>query len=148
MVRLLAGQSSAAFTTMAESRERSEKLEKPSKPEMEENEASSEDDEDEEDLTRAAVRDRLYAGIKPTNKARKPMPILADNQILLLKEHVRLMNGLSPRMRRKQKAVCYMDSPEKTPKSNWTAKERYKHIRNYLEDRKDSEEDAFSSSCR
>lgn len=111
-------------------------------------EAEVEEEEvDDEDIVREAARKRLYAGLKPIPKTKKPIPVLPENQIMILKEHVRLMHGLSPRMKRKQKVICYTDSPEKVPRSNWTVKERDRCIRTYLKDRKDSEEDAFSSRC-
>lgn len=123
-------------------------------PKDEQNETSSdteadveEEELDDEDVVREAARKRLYAGLKRVPKIKKPIPVLPESQIMILKEHVRLMRGLSPRMKRKQKVICYTDSPEKVPRSNWTVQERDRCIRTYLQDRKDSEEDAFSSRC-
>lgn len=103
--------------------------------------------EDEKAKSKAA-RDRLYAAAKkPTIKAKSSPPKLTENDYIKLKDHVRMINGLSPRLIKKQRVVCWMDEPEIEPKSNWTREERDKRIRDRIEERKDDEEDAFSARC-
>lgn len=118
--------------------------------EISEPEPSSEEEYDETadlNAARQVVRERLYAHKRPTEKAKKSPPRVDEMNYLLLKEHVRMMNGKSPRLIRKPKLVCWMDSPEIRPKDNRTNVERKKYILDRLEERKDSEEDAFSSRC-
>lgn len=109
--------------------------------------SSEEEYEDTPDMARQAVRERLYAHKRPTQKAKKSPPRVDEMHYKLLKEHVRMMNGKSPHLIRKPKIVCWMDSPEIRPKDNRTTAERKKFILDRLEERKDSEEDTFSARC-
>jgi len=97
--------------------------------------------------SRAQVRERLYALKGPPVKLQREPPKVADGALVMLREHVRLLKGKSPRLVRKRKLVCWMDSPPVRPKLNHTHQARFDHIKAKMEDRKDSEEDPFSSRC-
>lgn len=109
--------------------------------------SSEEEYEDTTNAARQVIRERLYAHKRPAQKAKKSPPRVDEMHYELLKEHVRMMNGKSPRLIRKPKFVCWMDSPEIRPKDNRTTAERKKFILDRLEERRDSEEDAFSARC-
>ncbi len=119
----------------------------PSSEDVSEPESIDEEEENVEDVEREAIRQRLYAHKKPAEKLKRSPPQVAEHDYALLKEHVRMMNGQSPRLIKKTKFICWMDSPDIKPKSNWTTEERHKHIRDRMEERKDSEEDPFSARC-
>lgn len=97
--------------------------------------------------SREEIRERLYATKEPKVKLNKELPKLEKNALIMLREHVRLLKGKSPRLIRKRKLVCWQDSPEMRPKLNQTHQARSDHIKSKIEDRKDSEEDPFSNRC-
>lgn len=109
--------------------------------------SDEEDLADDRDLDREAVQRRLYSYKKPTEPVKKELPKLDDRDYLLLKEHVRTLKGKSPRLRKVKKVICWMDDPEIPPKNNHTSNLRTKRIQENLDDRKESEEDPFSSRC-
>lgn len=100
-----------------------------------------------ERVTSQIARKRLYSAKKPDQPAKKELPKLDDRDYLMLKEHVRLLKGKSPRAKRSRRIVCWNDDPEIAPKNNLTSKVRTKRIQENLADRKDSEEDPFSARC-
>lgn len=96
----------------------------------------------------AAFYERLYRyHQKPVKPAKVPLPDLPESKMNLLRDHVRVINGRTPKYRHKARIPCWMDSPEFVPKLNRTFKERGRFVRSKLEDRKDSEEDVYSSRC-
>lgn len=97
--------------------------------------------------SRAKVRERLYKVKGPKVKLNKELPKVEENALVMLREHIRMLKGKSPKLIRKRKLVCWQDSPEMRPKLNQTHHARYNHIKSKTEDRKDSEEDPFSNRC-
>lgn len=97
--------------------------------------------------SQAEVRERLYKLRGPKVKLNRDLPQVEEHALAILREHVRLLKGKSPRLIRKRKFVCWQDSPLMRPRLNQTHHARYDHIKSKMEDRKDSEEDPFSNRC-
>lgn len=117
-------------------------------PPDETDDSGDQQEEDEIDDSENAFFERLYSYHKKPDKPVKiPLPDLPESKLNLLRDHVRIINGKSPKHRRQIRIPCWMDSPEFMPKSNRTFRERGRYVRSKLEDRKDSEEDVYSSRC-
>lgn len=91
---------------------------------------------------------RLYKLPDRVRKIKEKTPQLDEHALKLLREQVRVTKGLpSTLVRQGKKVICYMDSPEVRPRSNMTNDSRNKHIRQWMEDRKQSEDNKFTARC-
>ncbi|KAL6952136.1 hypothetical protein U1Q18_050775 [Sarracenia purpurea var. burkii] len=100
------------------------------------------------DYDRGQVDARLYSTPPLPKRAKCSKPELDPLTYKILQDQIRMSHGLNPLLVRKNKMICYMESPKIRPKSNFTTTSRNNHIKQWMEERKYSDDNQFSARCK